>query len=39
MFNMAKFSDRLGDIMFDKDTSTAALSKQSACLNLRFIGI
>lgn len=27
MFNMAKFSDRLGDIMFDKDTSTAALSK------------
>ena len=35
MFNMAKFSDRLGDIMFDKDTST----KQSACLNLRFIGI
>lgn len=29
MFNMAKFSDRLGDIMFDKDTSTAALSKAS----------
>ena len=27
MFNMAKFSDRLGDIMFDKYTSTAAFSK------------